>query len=216
MAQKYRIYINEKVILLTESAPKNKESYEKIDAGVFDLKIVYTWIAARKNILFYVLCSDPKAFLKTVAKSVILIEAAGGLVKNENDEYLFIYRNSKWDLPKGKIEKDEKIKVAAVREVEEECGIKVSNLDDKICKTYHVYVMKGEVVLKRTHWFKMRCKGQEKLKPQKDEGITDARWFKKDHIEPIIANTFPSIIDVLVKEKLIERVKRFKDKLMPL
>ncbi len=178
-----------------------------IDAGVFDLKIAYTWITARKNVFFYVLCSDPKAFLKAVAKSVMLIEAAGGLVKNENSEYLFIYRNNKWDLPKGKIEKEEKIKVAAVREVEEECGIKVNNLDEKICKTYHVYVMKGEVVLKKTHWFNMRCKGQEKLKPQKEEGITDARWFKKDHIEPIIANTFPSIIDVLVKEKLIERVK---------
>ena len=101
-----------------------------------------------------------------------------------------------------------------MREVEEECGIKVSNLDDKICKTYHMYVMKGEVVLKRTHWFKMRCKGQVKLKPQKDEGITDARWFKKDHIEPILANTFPSIIDVLVKEKLVERVKKAKDKPM--
>ena len=178
-----------------------------IDAGVFDLKIVYTWLTARKNILYYVLCSDPKAFLKTVAKSVTLIEAAGGLVKNENGEYLFIYRNNKWDLPKGKIEKEEKIKVAAVREVEEECGIKVGNLDEKICKTYHVYVMKGEVVLKKTHWFRMRGKAQEKLKPQKEEGITDVRWFKKDHIGPIIANTFPSIIDVLVKENLIERVK---------
>ena len=57
-----------------------------------------------------------------------LIEAAGGLVKNENGDYLFIYRNDKWDLPKGKIEKDEKTKVAAVREVEEECGIAVSKL----------------------------------------------------------------------------------------
>jgi 8-oxo-dGTP pyrophosphatase MutT (NUDIX family) len=203
MAQKYRIYINEKVILLTESEPKKKDNYEKIDAEVFDLKIVYTWAIARKNKLFYVLCKDAKAFLKTVAKSVVLIEAAGGLVKNENDEYLFIYRNDKWDLPKGKIEKDEAIKVAAVREVEEECGIKVSNIDEKICKTYHVYISRAEVVLKRTHWYKMRCKGQNKLKPQKEEGITDARWFKCGHIEPIIENTFPSIMDVLVKEDLI-------------
>ena len=207
MAQKYRIYINEKVILLTESEPKTKERYEKIDAGIFDLKIVYTWITARQNKFFYVLCSDAKFFLKMVAKSVTLIEAAGGLVSNENEEYLFIFRNGKWDLPKGKIEKEEKTKIAAVREVEEECGIKVSSLGEKICKTYHVYIMRGEVVLKRTHWFKMRCKGQPKLKPQKEEGITDARWFQKGHIEPIIENTFPLIIDVLVKEELIGRVK---------
>jgi 8-oxo-dGTP pyrophosphatase MutT (NUDIX family) len=203
MAQKYRIYINEKVILLTESAPKKKEIYEKIDAEVFDLKIIYTWIVAHKNKLFYVLCGDARAFLKIVAKSVTLIEAAGGLVKNEKDEYLFIYRNNKWDLPKGKVEKEEAIKVAAVREVEEECGIIVSKLDEKICKTYHSFINRGEVVLKKTHWFNMRCKGQNKLKPQKEEGITDVRWFAKGHIEPIIANTYPLIMDVLVKEELI-------------
>ena len=206
MAQKYRIYINEKVILLTESEPKKKENYVNIDVEVFDLKIIYTWVAAHHNKLFYVLCNDAKVFLKSVAKSVTLIEAAGGLVKNENSEYLFIYRNDKWDLPKGKVEKDERIKVAAVREVEEECGIKVSDLGDKICKTYHAYINRGEVVLKKTHWFKMKCKGQNKLKPLKEEGITEVRWFKKGHIEPIIENTFPSIMDVLVKEELVGEV----------
>ena len=204
MAQKYRIYINEKVVLITESAPKKIETYERIDADVFDLKIVYTWILNNKNKQFYVLCKDAKAFLKTVAKSVNLIIAAGGLVKNEEGAFLFIYRNDKWDLPKGKVEKDEKVKEAAVREVEEECGIKVSNLDEKICKTYHAYIYKGEVVLKRTHWFNMRCKGKPKLKPQREEGITDVRWFEKEHVEPIMANTFPSIMDVLVKEKLVK------------
>jgi hypothetical protein len=202
MAQKYRIYINEKVVLLTESVPKDVESYEKIDAEVFDLKILYTWILNHKKKHFCVLCKDAKAFLKTVAKNITLIEAAGGLVKNENGGYLFIYRNDKWDLPKGKVEKEEKVKEAAVREVEEECGIKVSKLNDKICKTYHAYIYKGEVVLKKTHWFNMRCKGQLKLKPQKEEGITDVRWFKRGHIDPVIANTFPSIMDVLVKKKL--------------
>ena len=62
--------------------------------------------------------------------------------------------------PKAKLKKDEKVKVAAVREVEEECGIKVSKLGDKICKTYHAYINKGEVVLKKTHWFSMKYKGQ--------------------------------------------------------
>ena len=203
MAQKYRIYINEKVILLTESVPKNTSSYERIDAEVFDLKTVYTWVLKHSSKFFYVLCADPKAFKKQVTKSVTLIEAAGGLVKNENGEHLFIYRNDKWDLPKGKIEKGERVKDAAVREVEEECGIKVNKLEDKICKTYHVYIYKGEVVLKKTHWFNMLCKGQNKLKPQKEEGITDVRWFKKSYIGTIAANTFPSIMDVLAKEDLL-------------
>ncbi len=203
MAQKYRIYINEKVILLTESAPQKFDEYERIDADVFDLKVIYTWVLNHKKKYFYVLCDDAKAFLKGVGRSVTLIKAAGGLVKNENNSHLFIYRNGKWDLPKGKVEKYEKVKDAAVREVEEECGIKVSKLGEKICKTYHVYIYKGEVVLKKTHWFNMSCKGQNKLKPQVEEGITDVRWFKKGHIEPIVKNTFPSIMDVLVKEDLI-------------
>ncbi len=204
MAQKYRIYINEKVILLTESEPEGAERYEKIDAEIFDLKIVYYWASAHRSKLFYVLCGDAKAFLKTVLKSIMLIEAAGGLVMNEDDDYLFIYRNDKWDIPKGKIEVGEGIKEAAVREVEEECGIKISALGDRICKTYHVYKYKGEVVLKKTYWFKMRCKGQKKLKPQKEEGITAVKWFQKGHIAPIVKNTYPSIMDVLVKEELVE------------
>jgi 8-oxo-dGTP pyrophosphatase MutT (NUDIX family) len=209
MAQKYRIYINEKVILITESEPAKAESYEKLEAETFDLKIIYTWILARPNRLFYIQCSNAKVFLKSVIKSITLIEAAGGLVKSAAGNYLFIYRNDKWDLPKGKIEKDETIKEAAVREVEEECGIKVNKLKEKICKTYHVYVSRGEVVLKKTHWFNMASKGQEKLKPQKEEGITDVRWFEIHHIEPIVHNTFPSIMDVLHKEKLVT------NKLMP-
>jgi 8-oxo-dGTP pyrophosphatase MutT (NUDIX family) len=207
MAQKYRIYINEKVILLTESEPKKVQNYRQIDAEAFDLKILYTWILNNKSRFFYVLCSDARAFLKEIAKSVTLIKAAGGLVENEYGEYLFIYRNDKWDLPKGKIEKLEGTREAAVREVEEECGIKVSRLEDKICKTYHSYIYKGEVVLKKTYWFNMRCRGQNNLKPQKEEGITDVRWFKKEDISPIVENTFPSIMDVLVKEKLVGGIK---------
>jgi 8-oxo-dGTP pyrophosphatase MutT (NUDIX family) len=206
MAQKYRIYINEKVILVTELLPKLKENYQQLDAQTFDLKIIYTWILAHKNDYFYLLCDDAKAYMKAITRSLTLIEAAGGIVKNRDGKYLFIYRNDKWDLPKGKIEKGEKTKVAAVREVEEECGITVSSLGDKICKTYHAYISREEVVLKKTHWYKMKYKGNEKLKPQKEEGITDVRWFKKKDMDAITANTFPSILDVLAKLKLITAV----------
>ena len=203
MAQKYRIYINEKVILVTELLPKLKENYQQLDAQTFDLKIIYTWILAHKSKNFYLLCDDAKTYMKAVTKSLTLIQAAGGVVKNQAGKYLFIYRNDKWDLPKGKIEKGEKTKVAAVREVEEECGITVSKLGDKICKTYHAYIYREEVVLKKTHWYKMKYRGQEKLKPQKEEGITDVRWFKKQDTGTITANTFPSIMDVLAKMDLL-------------
>jgi 8-oxo-dGTP pyrophosphatase MutT (NUDIX family) len=203
MAQKYRIYINEKVVLLTSAAPANVKNYQKIDDEHFDLKLIYHWIDKQPSKLFYVLCADVNAFMKKVKKSITLIEAAGGLVKNEAGSYLFIYRNGKWDLPKGKVEKKEKNKVAAVREVEEECGIKVSKLEEKICKTYHTYIYKGEVVLKKSHWYAMRYKGKGKLVPQLEEGITDVRWVTKEQVSTLIQNTFPSIIDVLEKVELV-------------
>ncbi len=158
---------------------------------------------AHKNEWFYVLCTDAKAFLKQIKADNKLIEAAGGLVKNENKDFLFIYRNDKWDLPKGKIDKGETVKAAAVREVEEECGIVVSKLGEKICKTYHVYFWRGEIVLKKTHWYKMKAKGLQKLKAQKEEGITDVRWFRPNDIDAIASNTFPSIMDVLAAMDLV-------------
>jgi 8-oxo-dGTP pyrophosphatase MutT (NUDIX family) len=211
MAQKYRIYINEKVILITHSVPKNVENYQKINAQTFDLKTFYQEFNGKPGgRFFFLLCSDTKEYLKKVIKSITLIEAAGGMVINSKGEYLFIYRNDKWDLPKGKLEKGEKIKECAVREVEEECGIMISELGKKICRTYHTYTIKGEVVLKKTYWYKMKYSEAEKLTPQKEEGITDVRWFRKGHIDAIIKNTFPSILDVLAKMDL------FKDKPAPL
>jgi len=205
MAQIYRIYINQKVLLITESAPKILKNFQQIDHQNFDLKIIYPLILEHyPGHNFFVICTDAKAFYKRITKTVQVIRAAGGLVRNERKEYLFIYRSDKWDLPKGKIEKGEKIKECAVREVEEECGIIVKKLGKKIGKTFHAYIYKGEVVLKKSYWFKMKCEGQDKLKPQKEEGITDARWFTPEKMGIITKNTFPSITEVMEKTGLIK------------
>jgi 8-oxo-dGTP pyrophosphatase MutT (NUDIX family) len=207
MAQKYRIYINQKVILLTESAPKLAEMYKQLDQQSFDLKSFYLKNAAdNSQLYYYVQCDNAKAFLKKIIKSVTLIEAAGGLVKNSKGNYLFIYRNDKWDIPKGKLEKGEKIEECAVREVEEECGIKIDGCGKKIINTYHVYTSRGELVLKKTYWYKMKYKGKAKLKPQLEEGITDVQWFDKNHISTVLDNTFPSIVDVLWKRDLLKDI----------
>jgi 8-oxo-dGTP pyrophosphatase MutT (NUDIX family) len=208
MAQIYRIYINQKALLITETAPYNLKNFQQIDQQAFDLKIIYPFINDNyPGHNFFVLCTDAKAFFKKILKAVPVIAAAGGLVKNEKKEYLFIYRNNTWDLPKGKIEKGETIKLAAVREVEEECGITVQKLGKRIGKTYHAYIYKGEVVIKKSYWFKMKAVGQDKLKPQKEEGITDVRWFAKDKMAPIVKNTFPSIAEVMAKTGLLTKTE---------
>ncbi len=61
-----------------------------------------------------------KAFFKLFKP----VTAAGGLVENEKGEVLLIFRRGKWDLPKGKLDPGETIEQCAVREVEEETGLK--------------------------------------------------------------------------------------------
>src|ERR1700759_4462521 len=80
-----------------------------VDGQSFDLKMIYTWILAHKSRFFYIHCGDAKAYLKGIRAEMTVIKAAGGMVRNDDGNYLFIFRNGKWDLPKGKVEKDEKV-----------------------------------------------------------------------------------------------------------
>ena len=126
-----------------------------------------------------------------------IIEAAGGLVKNTKGEWLFIFRNGKWDLPKGKIEKGERIKMAAVREVEEECGIKKLTILKELPITYHTYFMEEKAILKRTYWFQMDCSDTSVLIPQTEEGITDVKWLSTTNLQQVYDNTFESVKEVM-------------------
>lgn len=129
------------------------------------------------------------------------IAAAGGVVLNDRNEVLFIYRLDKWDLPKGKIEEGEAQDTAALREVEEECSIMPLALGPLLLSTYHTYVLNGEPVLKSTAWYLMHYKGNITPMPQIEEGITDVRWMSSDQWDIVKANTYPSVMDVLAALK---------------
>ena len=128
------------------------------------------------------------AYIKSKFK---VIEAGGGVV-HKDDLALFIYRLKKWDLPKGKLEGDEKPKAGAVREVEEETGVKVE-LEKKICATWHTYTRNSKYVLKKTHWYKMRCIDDSKMKPQKGESIDDVRWMDVRHSRQALYDSYRTI-----------------------
>ena len=140
---------------------------------------------------------DPKKLFKQFKSNFRYIEASGGLVRNEKDEYLFIFRNGKWDLPKGKKEKGETIKNCALREVKEECGIKGLKIEKELSDTYHIYSLEEKYILKRTFWFEMKCKSDCELIPQKEEGITKIKWVKKKDFNKVLNNTYPLIMDVI-------------------
>lgn len=142
---------------------------------------------------------DAKNALKQIKKTVKVIKAAGGVVCNPNHEYLLIFRNNKWDLPKGKIEKGEDKKEAAVREVEEECGVLIDRVIEKLDSTYHMYELNDEIILKKTYWYKMEVDVFSKLTPQIEEGITEVEWVSPQFMAQKMENTYPLIKEVISK-----------------
>lgn len=140
--------------------------------------------------------SQEEKTFKNIFTKLTQIQAGGGVVENSKGEYLLIYRNGLWDLPKGKQEPYEDIRSAAIREVEEECGIGDLEIRALICKTYHTYRMNGRFMLKCTHWYHMNYSGNGQTTPQIEENIEKTRWVKRAELPKYLENTYPSIREV--------------------
>jgi len=198
MAQIYKIYMNQSLLIFADFAPKIKGNIQTIGLQDIDLEKLFNQSLnkAEKNIYLHIQPNIEKVF-KSFISNIRIIKAAGGLVKNGEGQYLFIHRLGKWDLPKGKVEEDEKMKEAALREVEEECGIKINYLGKKIETTYHCYTMRGKFVLKQTKWYEMGVNKIPKLTPQLEEDIDQAIWVKKANLDKIKNDTYPLILDVI-------------------
>ena len=158
---------------------------EKIESGEYNEDLI----------IFH--SDDINSLLNDFFSLYTLIEAAGGIVRNEQGDILFIYRLNKWDLPKGKIEDNEKIKDAAIREVKEETGLTNIKILDELSPTYHTYFSNGKRILKKTNWFEMFSPGNSELIPQLQEGITEVKWIKILDIDEALNNTYLSIKDVV-------------------
>ena len=132
------------------------------------------------------------------------ILAAGGLVWNlKKDEFLIFKRLGMIDLPKGKVEKTETFEHAALREVEEECGLKELKITNKLATTFHTYTINDQPIFKETRWFEINYNGTISPKPQLEEHIESVWWIKPENINALISQTYPSILEVLKKSKKI-------------
>lgn len=134
---------------------------------------------------------------KAFKKKFTLIMAGGGLVQNEKNEVLLIFRRGKWDLPKGKLDKGESIEDCAIREVQEETGLLNISLEGPLMTTYHTYHEGSRYILKESHWYGMKAMGDEKLIPQTEEDILEIKWVKPRDLKQYYSESFPSVVDVL-------------------
>lgn len=197
----YKVFINEKRLILSSEPQDSPKTLNYDGSHSFDFAIDLLENTASQGLNIYhnnveELWADFRNYFKN-------IEAAGGVVINPENKILFIHRLGKWDLPKGKIEKGESREVAAVREVEEECGISNLQLKDFLNATYHIYTERdGKKILKTTYWFEMFYAGNEKPKPQIEEGINEVSWKNEAEIETvIIPSTFQNIKLILADFK---------------
>lgn len=112
--------------------------------------------------------------------------SAGGVVIFSNTILLLKKFNGDWVLPKGRVEKDEKIEEAALREVFEESGVKAEIVDYIGTVQYKYKNMKeNKVVRKTVHWFLMKANNMECF-PQKKEGFADALFVHIDKVESLV------------------------------
>ena len=125
----------------------------------------------------------------------IYLEAAGGIVKNKNNEILFIKRLDVWDFPKGKIEDGESPKEAALREVEEETAVENMQIVKGLQSTYHIYKYKKALILKKTWWFEMQTDFSGELIPQENEYIELAEWQNKEDVTDLLNKSYRSLRD---------------------
>ena len=189
----YKVFFNQKVIFLTTELVQQTPS-----APVFFIKysaaehIVKAMKSKKIDCLYLYHASEDKLWMHLL-RLFPVVEAAGGLVRHKDGRFLFIYRNDKWDLPKGRIEKYEPIRLAAIREVEEETAVTELEIARPLIDTFHIFSRNGKHKLKKTYWFEMKTSSEAKLVPQLDEGIEQAVWLSRKEIPEKFENAYENI-----------------------
>ncbi len=202
----YKVFVKDVPIIL--STKKNigsqyaSYSLKEVDFSNLIDKIV-------KGELHYVnlFHKNEKKLEKQLRKKLPVVEAAGGLVYNQKKEILFIYRNSKWDLPKGGVEKKESYEAAAIREVEEETGVEGLEIENFIMKTYHIFKRNDIYKLKITYWYEMYTEFKGELMPQLDEDIKKAKWKNFEKSQKALQDSYENVKLLFPKEYLTTHPK---------
>jgi ADP-ribose pyrophosphatase YjhB (NUDIX family) len=197
----YKVFVNDKPLFLTNQIQKETD-FQLFLLDSVDIKELIIKIFKNKVDKAFLYHPDEKEILKKLKSKIPVEKAGGGLVYNEKNEVLFIFRNKKWDLPKGGIEKGEEIEETALREVEEETGVKGLKITRKLSKTYHIFKRNGRYKLKITHWFEMKTAFSGTMVGQIEEGIEKVEWIKQEAITTCLNNSYENIKLLFEKETI--------------
>jgi 8-oxo-dGTP pyrophosphatase MutT (NUDIX family) len=199
-----KIYFNEKPLFLTDTITPEIEPFAHHDDAVLIDEFSHGGINSmihemrqEKVHAGIYLHNNVEELKKAFWKKFILVKAGGGLVLNEANELLFIFRRGKWDLPKGKLDDGETMEECAVREIKEETGLQQVELKKHLITTWHTYDESGHHILKETAWYLLSAPKKQALTPQTVEQITKIEWVNPAELNNYVPNTFPAIIDVL-------------------
>ncbi len=200
----YKVFVNDKPFFLTNKISKETD-FQLFLLESIDIKQLIIKIFQNKIQKAYLYHPDEKEIMKTLKTKIPVNKAGGGLVYNRKGEVLFIFRNGKWDLPKGGIEKREVIEDTAMREVEEETGVGQLRITGKLQKTYHIFKRNGIYKLKITHWFEMHSDFEGTPQGQLEEGIEKVAWVSPEDIPNILQNSYENIKLLFEEEKLLNK-----------
>jgi 8-oxo-dGTP pyrophosphatase MutT (NUDIX family) len=188
----YKVFVNNKPIILTSKVEKetNFKNYllKTVHIGKVIKDLKNTNLESARLI-----DKDENKLLKNFLKLLPNVVAGGGKVYNDKGEVLFIYRNDKWDLPKGGAQRRETIDQTAIREVEEETGVTGLRITKPLEMTYHIFKRNGRHKIKVTYWFEMKTNFSGELVPQEKEGITKVEWLTKEQIVVAMNNSYANI-----------------------
>ena len=194
--QQYSIYFGGTEVVIATTIPASHYATIETDASLYIsraklLKKVET------DKFIAIITPNPEHTFSLLASEFKMVRAAGGVVKNHQGEVLMIELRGRWDLPKGHIEEGESSYDAALREVEEETGVRAKIIGgEPIATTWHAYDTYGQWELKSTDWWAMEAESED-LNAQSEEGITAARWFNDAELTEALKTSYPTIIRVI-------------------
>ncbi|WP_298480732.1 NUDIX hydrolase [uncultured Maribacter sp.] len=188
----YKVFVNELPLILTNKISDTTDGEYFLLNGTAIQEAIDA-LSKKKLTKAYIYHPNKEEILKKFTDKIPLVVAAGGVVTNKKGKVLFIYRNDKWDLPKGKLDKGETIEECAIREVEEETGVKNLKIENFLKTTYHVFKRNNKYKLKEVHWYAMKTNFKGDLIGQKEEGIEKVKWKGPKKIQKALQNSYINI-----------------------